>query len=189
MDRLKGKVKALSPVMDGSTHKTWTGAQGTFYTFALELEDGTKGQILGKKSTGPAYSVGDMVEYDNVDGKIKNVKKMDATGKPYMSANEYFDQPLVKKSITINHCMELAVKMCMGKPKPTKGDFLKVTNAYIDWCYKEGDDKDILMHRREALARAMDACELPEEEIVGSKMFFEFAESILEWTRLKLPKE
>ena len=188
MEKTKSKVKSLSPVMDGNTHKTWTGNGKTYFSFAIEMENGDKGNVLGAKQTGPAYGVGDQVEYDMIDGKIKNIKKIDATGKSYMSANEYFDQPHVKKSITINHCMELAVKMCMGKPKPTKGDFLKVTNAYIDWCYKEGDDKDMLMQRREALARAMDACELPEEEIIGSKMFFEFAESILEWTRLKLPK-
>jgi len=172
------KVMSLVPHMNSGIHQTWTGSNGTFYMFDVEMENGHKGGVLGKSANGPAYNIGDTVEYEYKDNKISKVKKA-----MVQSKNSYYDDPVAQKSITIATCTNMAIELCyaIDSSDAKKGDFYKTTEIMIKWCYLDNPSNDDLLHRRVALKSALLASKLKEEEITTMKEFFALAKQIMEW--------
>lgn len=179
----KSKVTSLSPVMNGSTHDTWSKDGKTFWKFSIELEDGTKGQVLGANIQGPAYSIGDTVTFDLDNGKIKNVKKL----KEERAFKSYYDDPKVQRNISTAVALRLAVKVCthIDNSDSVKGDVYKVANKFLDEFYKGTPDNQELLNRRTSLEIAIDMMDLKWEEIDSSKDVFEEYYKILDWFSVK----
>lgn len=79
---MEGKVVSVVKIMNGSTHSTWSGQNGTFYRHTLTVE--SKGNMLvgeaSTKNSDAAYGPGDEITFefktDSHGSKFTGVKKV-----------------------------------------------------------------------------------------------------------------
>ena len=176
-------VKELNQKLKDGEHEMYKD----MYKFNVKLENGEEGVVNGKKKEGPAYKVGDAVEYEilfeNEYGKLWSMKRLKEYHKDKKYESKYND-PLSIKRMALSTAQDLTIEFikALGKSAPQSvAQINSGAKIFNEWILQGGGDKDrdIATKRYRALEKAVKCVEWENFGIIDHKKLLEIAEEFM----------
>lgn len=185
------RIKAVTPIIVDGEQESFDGRFGTMYKFEIVFEDGTVGEINGKKEGEYTYAVGTEMEYTaKTDNRAIHETKISAkkpkkasyeseTGGTTSSGSTYND-PVVVKQMAMGMAQLAAIETFKVYPDKveTNDDIHELAKKYYLWITVKGDvvDRDRCSRRWYSVQRAVECMKFEGLSIKSSNDVLKMAE-------------